>query len=161
MTDLKRRNLILSGLAAGIFSGAQAFAQSAPGYTVDNYPYQPDDVFTVLGRRNVNMDIGLLHPQTGAATSGWYASLDPYHGTPFGSLGWRNFYRNRIGSDVHDTDQGTLLLLGRHITSHGITVDEIVNAYKVAKSHWDGNPQLRVAGLSGLEERDSLTAARA
>lgn len=149
---ITRRELIL-GAAAAAFAPNAAQSQTR-AYTVDNYPYQPDGVYAPLGGRNVNMDIGLLHPQTGGATSGWYASLDPYHGTPFGSLGWRNFYRHRIGNDVHDTDRGTLLLLGQHITAHGITVDEIVNAYNIAKSSWDNNPSLRIAAVNTLEHRD-------
>lgn len=61
-------------------------------YTIDTYPYQPDDVYAQIGHRSVNMDIGLLRPQDGAPTLGFYAALDTAHGEPF-SDHWKTTYR--------------------------------------------------------------------
>ncbi len=149
MEELYRRQFLGGALSAvavsGIPSGSKA---ESPGYTMDTYPYKPDNVFTpVFGIwPKVNMDIGLLHPGTGAPTIGFYASLDQTHGIPFGDA-WKLIYGKFFGDrSVHDQDRGAMLLIAYHIASHGVPPEHFKQAYNIAKKAWDERPDLRLAG---------------
>lgn len=145
---MNRRELIKGSLASAMALALPANGQ-AQGfhYSIDTYPYRADPVaISQFGIwRNVAMDVSLLHPETGAPTIGFYASLDRYHGEPF-SEAWTNTYRKYIGNrSVHDPDRGTMIQIVNHIRTHAVTADQFTQAYNIAKSAWDQNTSLRLA----------------
>lgn len=151
MSDQLSRRGFLSGGAAALVMGAgvrEAHAQGA-GYTIDTYPFRPDGVLTQIGFLQVDMDIGLLHPETGAPSIGFYAALDYNHGQPFGAA-WKNTYRKFMKDmSVHDPDKGTMIMIANHIRVHAVPAKQIADAYYKAKNVWDARPDLRVAGAYG------------
>lgn len=157
MTELlSRRNFILSGAAALAFP-AEAVAQT-PRDRLRTYNFNPDGVYAAVNSFHdgapIEMDIGLLHPQTGAPSIGFYAALDPAHGEPF-SLGWNNFYNRYFGDrSVHDPDRGLLIQIVNHIRAHGIPVEAFTESYNRAKTEWDQRPDLRFAELPQPKEFD-------
>ena len=150
------RRQFIKGALASAFCTAMPYDLRAqtPGYTMNTYPYRPDAVSVPrLGIwTNVNMDVSLLHPDTGAPTIGFYASLDKSHGEPFGPA-WKMTYRKYFGSrSVHDQDRGTMIQIVNHIRSHAVTAEQFTQAYHIAKNAWDRNSSLRLA--MGVQESD-------
>jgi hypothetical protein len=142
--DMNRREFltVASGALATTLSPAISIA-GENAVTIDDYNFTPDGINALIGPKLVDLDVGLLHPDTGGATAGFYASLDTSHGTPFGDP-WKRVYKNYIRDrSVHDTDRGTLILIARHVMIHAVTVEQMTKAYSVTKNLWDQRPELR------------------
>ncbi|MGH1398220.1 MAG: hypothetical protein ACRBCT_03305 [Alphaproteobacteria bacterium] len=154
---LSRRDIVLGGLS---LAASQTFppnaAAQATNYTIRNYPFRPDGIFAPIkyihNDELINMDVGLLHPQTGGATMGFYAALDPNHGEAF-SPAWKQFYQRHFGNrSVHDTDRGKLIQFAQHIGGHGIQPNQMHEAYNRLKATWDQKPDLRLSRIEQPRE---------
>lgn len=113
---------------------------SLSAQTVNHFRFQPDAGWTVAGRK-VDIDIALLGPN-GEATSGFFASLDPFHGPAFGR-GWQTVYKYLLKGDVRSTDAQDVENVITHITTHGIPREELMRVYELAKDAWEKHPKLR------------------
>ncbi len=153
--EINRRAFLLAGAGALVPGTGNAQTNT---YTIDDYPYKPDGTEARIGHRVINMDLGLLHPNDGAPTIGFYASLDHSHGAPFGE-NWKATFRKFFkGQDVHSKDKGTIILIANHIRAHGVPVEQLTKAYNDAKAAWDANPNLRLAGVQDKKDNIHIAA---
>lgn len=132
---------ILSGAAALVPGALTAQAKSA-------FTFEPDGQITIAGQP-VPIDIALLGPN-GEATAGFYASLDPFHGQPFGP-GWGYVYDYLLKNGPHSTDPKDIENVITHVTIHGITRNDLEAVYQKARKAWNDNPKLRTNHGQGVD----------
>lgn len=138
--EQNRRQVLLvltSGIATlGISS---SFTRSA-ALAGEIVRFKPDATAIIAGK-TVEIDIALLGPN-GEMTSGFLASLDPFHGKAF-EPGWGAVYDHYLKGGVRSTDPDDISAVIRHIGIHGIPEQDLVKTYLQAKEIWEAYPDLR------------------
>ncbi|MEZ5919367.1 MAG: twin-arginine translocation signal domain-containing protein [Alphaproteobacteria bacterium] len=132
--DIDRRGFLKVLLATAAAGPVGAQAQQG-------FVFTPDAMAVIAGKQ-VPIDLALLGPN-GEETVGFYGSLDPFHGAPFGS-GWRAVYDHYMKGNPWNTNPVDIERVLTHVQIHGISREELFEVYKKAKTAWDAQPALRI-----------------
>lgn len=160
MSDLSRRSF-LGGLGVTSLSGfGIAVSPTKAEAQNSTFRFVPDAQVRVAGK-DIGIDIALLGAN-GEETAGFYASLDPSHGTAF-DRAWLIFYgpwlmddpqnfkawdpRPLTDREARNTSDEKIDNIITHIKGHGLSFEhDLKPIYDLAYAAWQKRSDLRLNG---------------